>query len=348
VTSLAPLLGPALASALLAALAPGQVAQHTGAPPGSQHYLDFESPPTPTGPISGGSSVFTNAGIASVTQFGSGWADVGDTLTPGPGASGRSLVVTGNGTGVLSIASEGQSLSHCGLGGGFDFTLVERATFFGVLFVDQNNFPYTVELFDGPASLGQGQFYYGEPAPFPQHWWTGPGPFDRVRITFPSSIGVGIDRIAFDTYVAQPTSYCTAGTSTNGCAPTLSVLAQPSLSHANACFLIAGGVEGQRTGLYFYGVDNAGFAPLPWGAGTSWLCVQPPTQRTNSQSSSGTAGVCDGAMTLDWNAWQAAHPTALGQPWGVGDKVYVQAWYRDPPAPKGTNLSDALELTYVP
>jgi hypothetical protein len=32
----------------------------------------------------------------------------------------------------------------------------------------------------------------------------------------------------------------------------------------------------------------------------------------------------------------------------VGNKAYVQAWFRDPPAVKTTNLSDGLELTYQP
>jgi hypothetical protein len=32
----------------------------------------------------------------------------------------------------------------------------------------------------------------------------------------------------------------------------------------------------------------------------------------------------------------------------VGQKVYAQAWYRDPPAPKTTNLSNAIELTVGP
>ena len=41
-------------------------------------------------------------------------------------------------------------------------------------------------------------------------------------------------------------------------------------------------------------------------------------------------------------------PGALGTPFGLGNKIYAQAWYRDPPATKTTNLSDALELTYAP
>ena len=42
------------------------------------------------------------------------------------------------------------------------------------------------------------------------------------------------------------------------------------------------------------------------------------------------------------------HSTALGQPWTAGQNVFVQAWYRDPPVPKTTNLSHAVHMVYVP
>jgi hypothetical protein len=150
-----------------------------------------------------------------------------------------------------------------------------------------------------------------------------------------------------DTGPSQPTAYCTSGTSTSGCSPSISATAQPSTTFATQCTLNVTNVEGQRTGLLFYGIDNAGFTPLQWATGsTSFLCVKPPTQRTPPQNSGGTAGGCNGALTLDWNAWQSANPTSLGNPFSVGDKVYAQAWYRDPPAPKTTNLSNAIQLTY--
>ena len=42
------------------------------------------------------------------------------------------------------------------------------------------------------------------------------------------------------------------------------------------------------------------------------------------------------------------HPTTLGNPFAVGQDVFVQGWYRDPPAVKTTNLSNALKLTVRP
>jgi hypothetical protein len=131
--------------------------------------------------------------------------------------------------------------------------------------------------------------------------------------------------------------------------PAISGDNEPSVSAANPCNLTVVNVEGAKNGILFYGVDNTGFNPSQWGVGgTSYLCVKAPTQRSGAQLTGGTVGQCDGQMVLDWNAYQAANPGALGQPWAAGSKAYVQAWFRDPPAPKTTNLSDALELTYQP
>jgi hypothetical protein len=155
--------------------------------------------------------------------------------------------------------------------------------------------------------------------------------------------------IRYDCPGGPPPAYCTAGTTSSGCVPAISGSHAPSVSGANPCSILVANVEGAKNGLLFYGVDNTGFTPTPWGSGgTSHLCVKAPTQRTAPQSTGGNAGQCDGQLVLDWNAYQSANPGALGQPWSTNDKVYVQAWFRDPPAVKTTNLSDALEMTYVP
>jgi len=99
--------------------------------------------------------------------------------------------------------------------------------------------------------------------------------------------------------------------------------------------------------LVFYGVDNTGFTPLPWAAGsTSLLCVKPPTRRLGAPANSGGAfGRCNGSFVINRNAFQLANPSALGNPWVAGDTVFVQSWYRDPLAVKTSNPSNALELT---
>jgi len=157
------------------------------------------------------------------------------------------------------------------------------------------------------------------------------------------------DAFVQDRGLHPPIPYCTAGTTSHGCSASISANANPSVSFANACSVTVTNVEGQKTGILFYNADNSGFTPSAWGSGsTSWECVGSPSQRTPIQSSGGTSNACDGSYVLDWNAYQTAHPLALGNPWSLGDHVYVQAWFRDPPAAKGTNLSNALELTYQP
>jgi hypothetical protein len=53
-------------------------------------------------------------------------------------------------------------------------------------------------------------------------------------------------------------------------------------------------------------------------------------------------------FSLDWNAFRATHASALGQPFVAGDSVWAQAWFRDPPSPKTTQLSDALAFSVCP
>lgn len=145
---------------------------------------------------------------------------------------------------------------------------------------------------------------------------------------------------------AQTTPYCTAGTTSNGCNATLSTAGTPSASAGSGFLVYASDVEGQRQGLFFYGIT--GRAAQPWGTGTSFLCVKAPTQRTPVQFSNGTFATCDGLLSLDWNAFIATHPGALGQPFATGDVVQLQAWFRDPPSPKTTSLSNALEFSLCP
>ena len=146
----------------------------------------------------------------------------------------------------------------------------------------------------------------------------------------------------------MPSTYCTPGTATHGCSADISASASPSLSFAEPCQLVVLNVEGKRSVMVFYGIDNSGFSPVPWGASSSFLCVRAPRQHTPIQPSGGINGGCSGTASLDWNVFQQSHPVSLGNPWSAGDQVFVQAWFRDPPSPQSTNLSDAVELTYVP
>jgi hypothetical protein len=144
-----------------------------------------------------------------------------------------------------------------------------------------------------------------------------------------------------------PVNYCTPSTTTNGCTPTLSATGTASVSASSGFVLDCTSVEGQKAGLIFYGVS--GRNSVPWAVGsTSFFCVKTPTQRLPSQSSGGTAGACDGVLSNDLAAYLSANPSSLGMPFGAGDTVQVQAWFRDPPATKTTNLSDGLEFVWCP
>lgn len=141
-------------------------------------------------------------------------------------------------------------------------------------------------------------------------------------------------------------SYCTAGTSSNGCTPSMSASGVPSASSSSGFVVTTSGVDGQRQGVTFYGVSGA--QSSPWGTGTSVLCVKSPTQRTPPANSGGSSGACDGSFTLDFTAFMAANPDALGAPLYGGELVWMQSWYRDPPTPKSTGLSSALQVSICP
>jgi subtilisin-like proprotein convertase family protein len=146
-----------------------------------------------------------------------------------------------------------------------------------------------------------------------------------------------------------PSTYCPpqAPGSTNGCLPTIAATGNPNVAHSNSCVITVSGVEGQKTGIVFYGITGTTSSPWCFG-GNSFLCVKAPTQRTNAQPTGGTSGACDGSLSLDWNSYQLANPTVLGNPWSSGQHAYVQGWFRDPPACKTTFLSEALDMTYIP
>ena len=141
-------------------------------------------------------------------------------------------------------------------------------------------------------------------------------------------------------------AYCTAGTSTHGCLPSIHGWGTPSASAVSGFTIHVADLEGQEQGVIFYGIH--GRVANAWGQGTSFFCVKSPLVRTGVQSTGGTADACDGQMSIDWLAFIAANPGALGSPFSAGDVVGAQGWYRDPPSPKTSNLGNALEFTLAP
>jgi len=143
----------------------------------------------------------------------------------------------------------------------------------------------------------------------------------------------------------RPFHYCTPGTSTNGCTPTITALGSSSLTTSTGLDLVATGLESNKLGGIYYGVNGRNSSS--WGS-SSILCVKAPTQRMGSLFSGGTTTNCTGVFQQDWMAYIGSHPTALGSPFTAGEVINVQAWYRDPPATKTTNLTDAVEFVVLP
>jgi len=143
-----------------------------------------------------------------------------------------------------------------------------------------------------------------------------------------------------------PLVYCTTSTTTNGCAPSLSANGVPSALAPNGFTLVCSNVEGARNGLIYFGPNPTQVA---WSIGSSSVkCVALPSVRMSVQFSGGVAGACNGTLIEDWNAWRAANPFALGSPFVEGQTLHAQAWFRDPPAPRQSNLSDAIAFTLCP
>jgi len=169
---------------------------------------------------------------------------------------------------------------------------------------------------------------------------------DGEWLIFEGTVG-GLSTAVLVRMTLPVTTYCTAGTTTSGCVPAITALGAASASAGSGFTLGVANVEGQKQGVFFYGVS--GPVSLPWASGSSsFLCVKSPTQRMGALSSGGTVNLCDGAFSQDWNLFRASTAVAIGQPFAAGDVVWAQAWFRDPPAAKTTNLSNGLQFTLQP
>jgi hypothetical protein len=268
------------------------------------------------------------------------------------------------------LTSNGTRRAECRVDAtnGLEVTLEldRRATAFGGLFGDAylaGGEELSLALYDGALPVASGAIYPNSNCPIviaPNLTFFGvvsAVPFDRVvfraQNNLPGLVGQKFtldDLAVVDAVCWMATStYCTVGTSQHGCAASIGSSGLPSASAGSGFTLSIGGADGQRNGFLFYGVNGAPLSPLPWGAGsTSYQCALAPTQRLAPASTGGNLGQCDGGFAFDWNAFVAAHPTALGVPFAGGEEVWAQAWIRDPGAVKNACLSDALHFQVCP
>lgn len=222
--------------------------------------------------------------------------------------------------------------------------------------VNLDTVPQSAQLYYNGAPLGD-PFNYEEGVSA----GTGVGGLDTVDLY--ANDNVSVEEVYWDDVgVAQSspgnvapclgtaTTYCTAGVSSGGCAVGIGSLGTPSASHTGAFQITGTNVEPGKTGLLFYGITDATFTPLAWGGSSSFLCVKAPTQRTAAQLSGGSTG-CTGSFSMVWSgpgSFMQANPGALGSPLASGQSFDAQWWYRDPPSPKTTNLSNALRWVMAP
>jgi hypothetical protein len=152
----------------------------------------------------------------------------------------------------------------------------------------------------------------------------------------------------FAGFAAAGPSYCTAGTSADGCRASIAANGAPSASLSSGFFLSIGNIAGDTTGLFFVGTN--GRQANPWGNGTSFQCVVPPVKRGGMVA--GTTGfqACEGWYLQDLNAlWCPTCPKPGHNP-GSGVTAQAQFWYRDglSTSNQTTSLSDATEFTLAP
>ena len=137
-------------------------------------------------------------------------------------------------------------------------------------------------------------------------------------------------------YGPDPAPYCVAKLNSLGCVPAIGWEGHPTLSGLDDFAVTAELVLNNQNGLLFYGT---GAASKPFQGGV--LCVSTPLKRTAVQGSGGNpppSSDCSGTFRYAWTHAQ------LGK-FGAGATVYVQYWYRDPQAPGGSGLSNALAFT---
>jgi hypothetical protein len=140
-------------------------------------------------------------------------------------------------------------------------------------------------------------------------------------------------------------NYCTAGTTASGCQAMISGTGTPSATSPTGFFLGASTVEGDKTGLFYFGTN--GRQANSWGNGTSYQCVVPPVKRGALLGPSGTASMCNGSFSYDLNAHWTAKPNHNP---GAGALAQAQFWFRDPSntSNQDTSLSDAIEFCVEP
>jgi hypothetical protein len=145
----------------------------------------------------------------------------------------------------------------------------------------------------------------------------------------------------------NPSVYCTAKTNSCGTSPAMLFLGFPSASATTGFRVGVVNARGTKAGLLIY--SDAGPTSQPFLGGT--LCVAPmPLKRGPPKvDGSGTAGQCNGVLSMDMNEFAAGLGGGNPAPFlsVPGRHVTCQWWARDTVA-NGSLLSNALSYVVGP
>ena len=134
-------------------------------------------------------------------------------------------------------------------------------------------------------------------------------------------------------------TYCTSQTTSSGCVPAMSATGTASASASSGFLVKATQVESNQFGVLFFGTDGPKSTPFHGG----YMCVKAPFQRLSVQNAGATGGPpCLGEIVRDF----AANGVCASV--GAGSTVWVQCWFRDPPSPSTTGLTNGLEFAVGP
>jgi hypothetical protein len=151
-------------------------------------------------------------------------------------------------------------------------------------------------------------------------------------------------------------TYCTAKTSSCGTTPSISVAGLSSLSWTGYLFPVTWGPVANQPGnlgILIATTDGPLATPFQHPLGYGWLCITPGPgfSRVLPPVTPVGSGSCNGFYTVNFNNWLGAggmpQVNALVAANGFAD-VDAQGWYRDPLAPGGANLTDAVQFTVLP
>ena len=103
----------------------------------------------------------------------------------------------------------------------------------------------------------------------------------------------------------------------------------------------SGPIPGGNLGIVYFGLSGPG--SLPIGSQGGQVCAQTPVFRSVAKAGGGTIGNCDGNLSFTLDELQVGYPNIVK----VGATMHLGMWFRDPPAPDGASLSNAVQWAMV-